>query len=117
MSISDKIKAIDNKSEQNKPQYNIDRKTAKILALSSGNISKYEFLTGKDVLPEKKLLEKAAAIKTFEYSPLGKELKKKISVAEKRYQKFDNAFGSNKKEEDKTKNKRSRAKSNLVYDN
>ena len=45
--------------EQIKVQYNLDRQTAKISALSSGNVSKYEFLTGKDVLPEKDLLEKA----------------------------------------------------------
>ena len=34
-------------------------------ALSSGNVSKYEFLTGKDVLPEKDLLVKAATKKRF----------------------------------------------------
>ena len=38
------------------------------------------------VLPEKGLLEKAAAIKRFEYSPLGKELKSQTSAAEKQYQ-------------------------------
>ena len=37
-------------------------------ALSSGNVSKYEFLKDKDVLPEKYLLEKTAALKRFEYS-------------------------------------------------
>ena len=73
-------------------------------------------MTGKDVLPEKDLLEKAAAIKRFEYSLLGRELKKQTSVAEKQYQKFDSAFESNK-DEDKSKNKRSHAKSNLVYNN
>ena len=41
ISISEKIKAIGNKIEQNKPQFNLDRQTAKILALSSGNVSKY----------------------------------------------------------------------------
>ena len=55
------------KSSKNKAQYNLDRQTAKISALSSGYVSKYEFLTGKDVLPENELLEKAAAIKIFEY--------------------------------------------------
>ena len=98
MSISEKITTIDNKIEQSKAQYNLDRQTAKISALSSGNISKYEFLTGKNVLPEKDMLEKAASFKRFEYSPLGKELKKQTSVAEKQYQKFE----SNKNEE-KTK--------------
>ena len=50
MSISEKIKAINNKIEQNKAEYNLDRQTAKISALSSWKASKYEFLTGKDVL-------------------------------------------------------------------
>ena len=49
--------------------------------MSWGNVSKYEFLTGEDVLPEKGLLEKAATIKRFEYSPLGKELKKQTDIA------------------------------------
>ena len=49
MDISDKIIAINTKIDQNKTQYNLDRQTAKISALSSGNISKYEFLTSKYV--------------------------------------------------------------------
>ena len=56
MSISDKTQAINNKTEQNKAQYDFDRETAKILALSSGNISKYEFLTGQNVLQKKRLV-------------------------------------------------------------
>ena len=53
MSVCEKIKTIDNKIEQNKTQYNLDRKIAKVSALSSGNVNKYEFLTGKYVLLEK----------------------------------------------------------------
>ena len=83
MSVSEKSKTVNNKIKQNKAQYNLDRQTAKTSALSSGNVSKYEFLTGKDVLPEKDLLAKAAPIKEFEYSPLGQELKKQTSAAEK----------------------------------
>ena len=49
MSISEKIKAIYNKIEKNKAQYNLDKQTAKVSALSSRNVSKYEFLTKKDV--------------------------------------------------------------------
>ena len=49
--------------------------------MSSGNASKHEFLTGKDVLPEKDLLEKAATMKRFEYSPLCKELKSQTDIA------------------------------------
>ena len=43
MSISEKI-------EHNKAKYNLEKQTAEISALSSGNLSKYEFLTCKDVL-------------------------------------------------------------------
>ena len=56
MSISEKIKTINNKIEQNKGQNDLDRQTAKIIALSSGNVSKYEFLTGKYVSLEKYFL-------------------------------------------------------------
>ena len=63
--ISEKIKTINNKIVQNKVHYNIDRQTGKISALSSGN-------NGKDVLPVKDLLEKAATMKRLEYSMLGK---------------------------------------------
>ena len=49
MSMSKKIKQIDNKIELNKAQYDLNRQTANISALSSGDISKYELLTGKDV--------------------------------------------------------------------
>ena len=38
-------------------------------------------------------------MKRFEYSPLGKELKKQTSVAEKQYRSFDKAFNHNEKEE------------------
>ena len=58
--------------EQNKTQNDLDRQTTKIFALSWGNVSKYEILTGKDVLPGKDLLEKPATIKRFVYSPLRK---------------------------------------------
>ena len=59
MSIGEKIKAINNKIEQSKVQYTLDKQTAKTSALSSRNVSKYKFLTGKDVLPEKKLTRKS----------------------------------------------------------
>ena len=39
MTVSEKIKRI--KIEQNRTQYNLDRQTAKILDLSSGNVAKY----------------------------------------------------------------------------
>ena len=59
MIISEKIKTTNNKIEQSKAQFDLDGQTAMISALSSGNVNKCEFLTGKDVLPEKDLIEKA----------------------------------------------------------
>ena len=99
MNSSEKIKTINNKIEQNKTPYNLDKQTANISALSSANISEYEFLTGKDLLPEIELLEKAIALKNWEFSLLGKELKKQTSVAEKQYLGFDNVFNHYQKEE------------------
>ena len=83
------IKAINKKIEQSKAQYNLDRKTAKISALSWRNVSEYEFLTSKDVLPEKDPLGKTAELEIFEYSLLGKKLKAQTDIAKKQYQKLD----------------------------
>ena len=99
----EKMKGINNKFEQSKGQYNLDRQTDKISALSSGHVSKYDFLIGKDILPKENFIQKVAGIKRFEYDPLGKELKKETSVAEKHYQKFDNDFESSKREQVHTK--------------
>ena len=53
MSISEKIKAFNNKIQQMKAQCDLDRQSVKTSALSSGNISKKEFLTDKDGFSEK----------------------------------------------------------------
>ena len=44
-------------------------------------------MIGEEVFPEKGLLEKAATIKEFEYSPLGNELKKQIAISKKKKKK------------------------------
>ena len=54
----------------------------------SGNVKKYDFLVGKDVLPEQDWLEKATAVKRFQYSPSGKELTEQTDIANKRFQRF-----------------------------
>ena len=64
--------------------------------LSSGNVSKYEFLTSKDVLSENDLLEKAATMKRFEVKQLSlqlsKELKAETNIAKKQYRKLDDTY-------------------------
>ena len=61
-----------------KLQYDINRKAAEISALSSGKIDKYEYLTGKDILPsnQQQIIEQAR----FTYSPLGKAFEKQIQT-------------------------------------
>ena len=51
-----------------KLQYDINREAAKISALSSGKIHKYEYLTGEEILPsdQQQIMEQAK----FTYSPL-----------------------------------------------
>ena len=53
---------------QNEAQYDLDRKAAKISALSSNNLDKYEYLTGEDLGLKPSTVEQAK----FEYSSLGK---------------------------------------------
>ena len=57
---------------QNEAQYDLDRKAAKISALSSNNLDKYEYLTGEDLGLKPSTVEQAK----FDYSPWGKDLTK-----------------------------------------
>ena len=94
MGVTEKIKTTNNQIEQNKAHYDLDRQTAKTSSLSPGNVSKHELMTGKDVLPEKDLIEEiTATMKRFEYSLLGKELKAQTDIAKKQYQKLGDTFG------------------------
>ena len=68
MTITDQIKILDRKIMQNEAQYDLDRKAAKISALSSNNLDKYEYLTGEDLGLKPSTVEQAK----FEYSSLGK---------------------------------------------
>ena len=54
MTINDQVR-------NKKLRYNINREPAKILALSSGKIHKYEYLTGEDILPynQQQMIEQA----------------------------------------------------------
>ena len=72
MTITDQIKILDRKIVQNEAQYDLDRKAAKISALSSNNLDKYEYLTGEDLGLKPSTVEQAK----FEYSPLGKTFNK-----------------------------------------
>ena len=71
---------IEDQIRDEKLQYNINGKAAKISALSSGKIDKYEYLTGEAILPssQQQIIEQAK----FTYSPLGKAFEKQTKTIE-----------------------------------
>ena len=85
---------IDDKIRDEKLQYDINREAAKISALSSGKIDKYEYLTGEEILPSNKrqIIEQDK----FAYSPLGKAFDKQT---EKQVGALKSLDLSNKKDE------------------
>ena len=80
MTITDQIKILNRKIMQNEAQYDLDRKAAKISALLSNNLDKYEYLTGEDLGLKPSIIEQAK----FEYSPLGKIFNKGLSEDNKK---------------------------------
>ena len=87
MTIEDQIK-------DEKLQYDINREAAKISALSSGKIDKYEYLTGEEILPsnQQQIIEQAK----FTYSPLGKAFEKQTKTIEDQEKKQVKAIQDNK---------------------
>ena len=73
MTINDQIR-------NEKLQYDLNREAAKISALSSGKIRKYEYLTGEDILlsNQQQIIEQTKVI----YSPLQKAFEKQIKTIE-----------------------------------
>ena len=49
MKLPEQVKILGDKIKANKAQYDLDREAAKISALSSGELEKYEYLTGEDL--------------------------------------------------------------------
>ena len=49
MTLTEQVKILDDRIRANKAQYDLDRQTAKISALSSKDLEKYEYLTGEDL--------------------------------------------------------------------
>ena len=67
MTITDQIKTLNRKIKQNESQYDLGREAAKISALYSKKLDKYELLTVEDLGLKPSIVEQAK----FEYSPLG----------------------------------------------
>ena len=76
---------IDDKIRDEKLQYDINREAAKISALSSGKIDKYEYLTGEEILPP----DQGGVIKQdkFAYSFLRKAFEKRTKTIDEQRKK------------------------------
>ena len=89
MTIKDQIK-------DEKLQYDTDREAAKISALSSGKLDKYEYLTGEKILPsnQQQIIQQAK----FTYSPLGKAFEKQTKTIKYQGNKQVKAIQGNNKQ-------------------
>ena len=82
--VTDQINILNRTIKQNEAQYVLDREAAKISALFSNNLDKYEYLTGEDLGLKPSTSEQAK----FEYSPLGKIFNKGLSEEDKKRRNF-----------------------------
>ena len=71
---------IDDKIRDENLQYDTKREAAKISALSSGKIDKYDFLTGEEILPpdQRRMIKQAK----FTNSPLGIAFEEETNTTE-----------------------------------
>ena len=85
-----KIISINDQIGDENLRYDIGREAAKISALSSEKLHKYEYLTDEDILPsnQQQIIEQAK----FTYSPLGKAFEKQIKTIEDQSEKQVNAL-------------------------
>ena len=76
---------INNKVSDKKLEYNINKEAAKISALPTGKIDKYEYLTDKEILPsvQTRIVEQTK----FPYSPLRIALEKQTKTIEEQGEK------------------------------
>ena len=79
MTVTDQLKIIDNKIKANQAQYDLDRLAAKISAYSSGDLRKYEYLTGEDLGYKPSMVEQVK----LDYSPLANVFTKRLGKDDK----------------------------------
>ena len=77
MTVAEQLKIIYNKIDENQAQYDLDRLATKIYAYSSGDLRKYEYLTGEDLGYKPSVIRKTK----FEYCPLDMTLIKATESA------------------------------------
>ena len=99
MTLTEPVKILDDRIKANKAQYELDREAAKISALSSGELEKYEY----EYLGYKPdVIQKAK----FKYSPLGKVFNKGLDKNDEKeglLKRLKNIEGKNKDQLDAIK--------------
>ena len=94
MTVTDQIKILNRKIKQNEAQYDLDRKAAKISALSSKNLDKYEYLTGEDLNYKPSTVEQAK----FDYAPLSKFFNKGLKEEDRPLKRLKNIEGKSEQQ-------------------
>ena len=80
MTLNEQVKILVDKIIENKAQYDLDREAAKTFALLSGELEKYEYLTGEDLRYIPDVIQKAK----LKYPPLGKLFNKGLDESDKK---------------------------------
>ena len=80
MTLTESVKSLDGNIKKNKAQYDLDREPAKISALSSCELKKYEYLTVEDLAYKQDVIQKVK----FEYYPSGKVFNKGLDKSNKK---------------------------------
>ena len=121
MTVTDQLKIIDNKIKANQGQYDLDRLAAKISAYSSGDLRKYEYLTGENLGYKPSVIEQTK----FDYSPLGKVFTKEWDDKDdqkegflkrlKNIEKNQNSNNNDKNNNDKSKPSSTRSESSFYF--
>ena len=104
MTVTDQINILNRKIKENEAQYDLDREAAKISALSSNNLDKYEYLTGEYLGFKPSTVEQA----NFEHSPLGKIFNKGLSEKDNKeglFKSLKNIEGKNEEQLKATEDK------------
>ena len=84
MTVTDQLKIADNNINVNQAQLDLDRLAAKISANSSGDLKKYEYLTGEDLGYKPSVLDQAK----FDNSPLGNIFTKGLDKDNQKWRTF-----------------------------
>ena len=114
MTLTEQVKILDDRIKANKAQFGLDREAAKISALSSGELEKYEYLTVEGLEYKPDVVQKAK----FEYSTLGKVFTKGLNERDKEeglLKRLKNIEGKNRDQLDAIQDQREKQLDAIKY--